>query len=219
MVDVLGIQRIILIASLFAVNAVVGGLAYGVLIPANSAKQTELSREKGQVASVRSNLTKIQVEFSQLEDQKAQFERLENTSFFASQNRREAQVLLEEFQEESGVVTAKVEIGSGFTSEHAEAGRSDHVILKSPLEIEVTAMDDTDVFRYVWLLENRFPGYVDIKSITLERSKQLDRKMLQEIITGQSPEIVSAKLEAIWKTMIPRGSAVEQDPNQIGGRR
>lgn len=217
MVNVLGIKRIIILGALIALNLVVAGLLYGVFKPEEVKKKNELSSVKRQVSTLRNDLSKILVEFEQLETQKEEFATLKQKSFFEEQDRRQAQEILEQIQDASGVISAKASIGGGKTEDHIEAQKSDHKIVISIINIEIAALDDTDIFNYVWLLENKFPGYVDIKEFSYERVEDVDREVLQKISAGEFPQVVKAKISAEWKTMISADDVVGDD--DIRGRR
>jgi hypothetical protein len=174
-----------------------------VAIPQKTAKEAELAKIKNEFQTVSTDLSNIQVEFRLLEEQRGNFEKLEKRQFFDRQDRFRAQQLLEVIQDRSRVLSAKTSISNGNLINHPEALKAEHKILSSPLDIEIAAMDDTDIFRYLWLLENKFPGYIDIQSFSLERLETVNRELLQSITAGETPVIVNAKISANWKTMIP----------------
>ena len=218
MIDVLGIKRIVILVMLVAVNGFLVFLLTNVLAPQKQVQETELRGVRGQLATVTKDLNDIQVEFSLLEEQRENFQKLEAKRFFEQQDRRRAQELLEAIQDRSRVLSAKAMIGSGDLQDNYEATRAAHKILSSPLEIEIAAMDDTDVIRYLWLLEHKFPGYIDVQTLSIERLKTVDRELLQSITAGQTPEIVKAKMTANWKTMIPDANANITGNPVRGGR-
>lgn len=208
MINILGIRRIVILVAFLMLNAALVFLYYNVFSPQLVSKEQEKNGLLGQIGGVRNELNNIQIEFSLLEEQQKNFNKLEAIQFFDKQDRRRAQEILEVMQDRSSVLSAKASISGGALIDHPEAERAQHKILESSIQIEISAMEDTDIFRYLWLLENRFPGYVDIKTFTLERKVDVNRELLQKIISGEKPEIVSAKIAADWKTMIPASAAI-----------
>jgi hypothetical protein len=217
MINILGIKRIVTLASLLALVGILAFLNYSVFAPQLETKEQEKNTLQGQINTVRNDLNSIQIEFSLLEEQRGSFDKLEAMQFFERQDRRKAEEILEVIQERSHVLSAKTAISGGVLEDHPEAQRAQYKILNSPLQIEIAAMEDTDIFRYIWLLENRFPGYIDVQSLTFDRMINVDRELLQKIISGELPTIVTAKMEASWKTMIPETDALVQGESLQGG--
>ena len=80
------------------------------------------------------------------------------------------------------------------------------MILKplKPINIHIDAVDSMDTLRYLYLLHKFFPGHLSIKDMTFERKAEINGTILRSISTGANPILVSADIDLIWETMIPK---------------
>ncbi len=218
MISLLGKQRVILLGLFIVFNAALGWLYLGILKPGLDQSERQTTNVERQIRSVRSDLNGVQVALEQLDGQINQFDALSDLGFFDQSQRSKATDLFLEIQGQTNVV-AKVNVGKGEVIESPEADKADNVLLKSRVAIEVSAMTDVDVFQYILEMQRRFPGYIDVKSITLERTKDVTRPLLQSIIAGDDVELVAATLVVDWMFMIPRDEVIETEDDQNGGRR
>lgn len=204
MIAVLGIKRVIVLAVLVALNVVLAGAVYMYLQPENVAKDRELRGLRGQVSTLRGDIDRMQVEFEQLEEQKAEFELLAKDGFFKDQGRRQAEDIFNEIQKKSGVTKAIASIAAGVLEDNEEAKKAEHKILKSPMEVRLEAFDDVNIFHYLFLIEHYFPGHVTIDAVKLERKvPEVNETIYRAIATGANPSLVTAHVNLTWRTMIP----------------
>ena len=82
MIDILGVQRILILFVLVVVNALLAAGVYMYLIPENTAKLREKNNMQSQVSTIRGDIDRMQIEFEQLEEQQAEFKELDADSFF-----------------------------------------------------------------------------------------------------------------------------------------
>ena len=210
MIAVLGFKRVVMLAVLIGVNIVLAMSIYMYMKPETQKKERELRGLRGQVSTVRSDIDRMQVEFEQLEDQKAEFERLAADGFFKNQGRRQAELILSEIQKTSGVSKAIASIQAGEIEDNEEAKKAAHKILRSPIEIRLQAIDDINIYHYLFLVENYFPGHITIEELNLERSADVTGTVLRAIASGTNPPLVNADVEMVWRTMIPESEVIEE---------
>jgi hypothetical protein len=212
MIKILGAKRILTIVALLGINALLGAIVYLYLMPEQGKKQRELTGLRGNISTVQTDISRMQIEFDQLEEQQDQFDDLKARGFFGNQGRREAEIVFQKIQSEAGVISAAAKISPGTVEENEEAQKAEHKILVSPVKIDIEAMDDVDVFRYIYLVEKFFPGHVTIQKVTLERQAEITGPVLRSIATNTSPKLVVAVIEAQWRTMIPQTEVIGFTP-------
>lgn len=203
MIKVLGFQRIAIVAVLLGINGLLGFLAYAHFIPQTVSKERELRGVRGQVSTLQNDVNDLQIEFDQLDEQREEFEMLKKDGFFDGQSRRNAELIFEKIQETSGVISSVASVAAGKIEEDEQAKKANHQILVSPISIRIDAVNDLDVFRYLYLIEEFFPGYVSIEEMTMERTADIDGTVLRAIASDKSPPLVTAELKMMWRTMIP----------------
>ncbi len=213
MIGVLGIKRVIVLAALVALNVVLAASAYMYLAPENIKKEREMRGIRTEVGKLRGDIDRMQVEFEQLEEQKAEFERLAADGFLREQNRRQAELVFGQIQRKSGVSKAIASVDVGVIEDNEEAQKADHKILSSPMEVKIQAVDDINIYNYIHLVENYFPGYVAIENVFIERKSNVTGAVLQSIASGQNPPLVEANVKMIWKTLISEDKIIEREKN------
>lgn len=211
MIKVLGKKRILLLAALAALNVLFAALVYLYLIPQTEGQEKGLKSISSKVKTVQKDLDFIQQEFDQLEIQKEQFEKLRVKGFFDAQKRRQAEDILQQIQKQSEVISAKASIGAGKTIENEEAKKAAHVVLESPINIRIEALDDVSIYNYVYLLENFFPGHLYVDDITMTRKEDVTGTALRSIAGGQNPPLVVGIVNLSWSTMIPESSVITNE--------
>ena len=202
MISVLGIKRVIVLAVLVGVNALLAASAYLYLAPEIVKKEREMRGIRGEVSTLRSDIDRMQVEFEQLEDQKEEFELLAGDGFLRDQNRRMAEQVFNQIQRRSGVSKAIASVDKGRLEDNEEAQKAGHKILISPMEVTIEAVDDIDIYNYLHLVENYFPGYVTIGGVSIRRDANVTGAVLQSIASGSNPALVGADIRMSWKTLI-----------------
>lgn len=207
MIDILGPRRLFILLALLAVNVVFAASVYYYLQPQTVTAEKRLNGAKKKVKQTQKDIDKILVEFEQLEDQQEFFDELREDGFLTAQGRREAELMLEDIQKQSGVASAKVSISSGKLEDHDEAVKVEYAVLVSPVQIKVQAMDDVDVYRYLSILQERFPGLLIAENVVMKRFRDVDNPVLRAIATGKDVPMVSADLKLSWVTMIPEKEA------------
>ena len=205
---VLGARRVMLLLVLVAINVLLAAVVYGYMLPSKGKAERELRAKKAEVSRVQTDIERMRVEFDQLEEQKERFEGLKKSGFFIDQERRQAEDLFALLQERTNVISAKASIKPGTVEDNEEAAKAGHKILSSPVEIEIEAILDTDIYHYIYLLEQFFPGHVDITSMDIIRDIDVNRAVISSIASGASPPLMKARLSMIWRTMIPEDAVI-----------
>ena len=213
MINILGVQRIIVLAVLVLVNAALGAGVYYFLLPEIDKQERVLRAVRGQVNTVRYDIDRLQVEFEQFEEQQERFETFKAKGFFQQQNRRQVEKILEEIQGVSGVLSAKVAINPASVETNPEAEKADYKVLKSTVQAQLNTLDDKDIYHYIYLVEKYFPGHVSVESINFQREADLDKVLLQAIAAGQNVPLVKADVTLVWRTMIPQSRIIAEDVN------
>ncbi|MDB2682944.1 hypothetical protein N9Z27_01680 [Alphaproteobacteria bacterium] len=180
---------------------------YLMFAPDKIIKERELKTLNSKLSTMRSDIAQMQVDFDQFGEQQEKFERLKEVGFFNDQGRRQAEDVFEEIQEKSGVIAASVKLSPGKSVEDEDATKANHILLESPLQINIDAMEDSDIFRYIFYIQEYFPGHISVKRVSLKRERDLSRDILKNIANQKQPKMVSAQVEMTWRTMIPKDSA------------
>jgi len=211
MISVIGFKRIVLLLVFLAINGLFAAMIYGYLAPQNVESERKIRSLKGQINTVQVDIERMQLEFEQLGRQQGQFDALKADGFFKPQGRTLAKEALKNVQDKSKVISAVASIDPGRIEENKEAQKSKHKVLISPVEIKLKAFDDRDVYRYIHILQETFPGHISIDSMEIKRTRDVSAAVLRAIVTGINPELVAAKMELSWRTMIPEDQVITSE--------
>lgn len=220
MIRVLGTKRIIVLFSLIAVNCALAAFVFMYAQPELKTSERTLRSLKSKESQTRSDITNLQMEFDQLEDQQAEFDTLKNDGFFSNQSRRDAQAVFLMAEKESGVLEANVSVKPGEIVEDEEAKKAEYVLLESEANIVLKAIDDRDVYAYLDKLQDNFPGHLSVEKVTMRRLANVSETILRAIAGGQKPPLVEARISLLWRTMVERSDVVDvqnQNNNAQGG--
>lgn len=202
MISILGMQRVALLIGLIVLNLVVFGVAY--LFMGSSSKQMERSviTNRSEGSRIQLEIETLQDQFLQLDTQQVVFDALKEDGFFEPQGRREAEKILRNAQDSSGVSSAKVGISAARVAKNEEAQKAGYSVLESPVSIGIQSIDDMSVLQYVYSLRNDFPGHLSIDAFSLERARDVDADFLRGITLEEGADPINARLEMTWRTMV-----------------
>ena len=113
---------------------------------------------------------------------------LQSKSFFGKQSRVGLKAIFEAVEEESGIVEAAVSLGRRVVVNDKKAQDIEHKIIRSDITLNIKAAEDVNIFSYWALLQESFPGQLQVKSFTLNKKQNITVPLLQEIMAG-NPEI------------------------------
>lgn len=204
MIKVIGIRRIGFLLGIFALNVVLAMAAYSYLQPEIVQGERQLKSVKNKVKSVRRDIDNMLVEFEKLAEQQEFFDVLEADKFFSEQSRRQAEDTLLYIRDKSGVASVSVTVEPGAVRENEEAAKANYDLLVSPIRLTIGAIQDRDIYVYLYLMEQIFPGHISIGKFTMRRKANISLGILKSIATGNNPSLLEAQVEMTWTTMVPK---------------
>jgi chromatin segregation and condensation protein Rec8/ScpA/Scc1 (kleisin family) len=203
MIGVIGGRRLLVILVMVLVSAAMAAGLYMYLEP----KKVELTREyrtiQGKISSREQDIANLQLEREKLLEQKDTFEDLKKLGFFSAQDRIVARERIEEIRELSRVLAVRYTIKPAILETNEEIKKAKHIILSSPFHLEIDALDDIDIYRFIYLLKTSFPGHVSFDKIELRRMQDVTESVLRQIGSGNPVVLVNARIEFTWRTIVP----------------
>ena len=214
MISKLGFKRLLVLSILAGSLAVLYAANTLILTPKVVQSQQEASAVTGEVATIQSDLEKMRGDFNNFQQQKELYDKISGSGFFGDQDRVVARERFDTMQKLSKIISARYEIKAAKISEEGVDPESGYVVMDSPITIDLSALDDVDVYRFVYLLNYGFPGHITINSLTIERKAQVTPEVLKSIGTGNPQVLVGAKMELDWRTMVRKD---EIKPDAMSG--
>jgi hypothetical protein len=202
-IQILGIRRVITLAILAMLSISLGAGIYFYFIPRNAELIRELQALTAQASQKRTDVENLRSQYQIIQEQKTRFENLTALGFFSNQNRAVARVRIEQIQKFTNVLTAKYNINAATMEKNQAAEEAGYTMLDSPVTVNLEALDDIDVYNFIYWVVNAFPGHVSISNIKIEREMDVNDATLRQIGNGIPTVLVKATVGFDWRTMVP----------------
>lgn len=210
MIEQIGYKRFLRIVILVVILIALAAGTELVFKPKVEQSARDLSAAKSEVTTLSDEINKMRDAYNMFEQQKNYYAVISRMGFFNDQDRVLARERFETMQRLSKILSAKYEIkAANILSEEANPDTG-FVLMESPISVELSAVDDLDIYRFIYYLNYGFPGHITINNISITRSANVTTDLLKQIGTGNPPPVVSAKMEMDWRTMA-RKEAIQPD--------
>jgi len=201
MIDAIGIKKIIIILVLIATNCFLAVMNFYVFEPQLKKSKQELNTVMSESATLTDEIKKMKSDFVSFQEIVSAYKQIEKKGFIGEQDRVLARQRFDSMQKQSKVLAAKYEIKSAEEVEDANADKAGYRKLTSPISIDLSAIDDIDIYRFIYFLNYGFPGHVAIRDIEIKRNVEVSAASVKQIGTGSPPIMVSAKMNIDWTTL------------------
>lgn len=191
-----------------------------IVSPAIDKQEKELAKNKAEVAEMTNTIDDLVRGIELFEEQRSEFEKLGEYKFFDPQDRVEAGRRISKMQEESRLMSAKYSLKAAETEDNEIAAKAGHKVLVTKINFRLEAIEDKDIYEFIYLLNYGFPGHIAISKLNVERKTEVTQPLLRQIGTGQVSlqPLVSAGLDVEWRTMVPDTSlqvVIEDDQVEL----
>lgn len=206
MIGKLGLRRFIVIVMLALLLGVFFAADNFYLTSEEQKSRNELSGVNAEISVLEGELEKMRADYQVFQKQKMFYDNISKMGFFNDQDRVIARERFDTMQRLSKIISARYEIKAAKIIADEAAGTTGFVIMESPITVSLSAVDDLDVYRFIYYLNYGFPGHVAINSLRVERKLDITSDVIKQIGIGSPPEIISASLELDWRTMARKES-------------
>ncbi len=203
MINVIGGRRLLVLAVMVLVNAALATGLYYYLLPEKDNLTRDLRSVKSQISLRETDIANLQLEREKLLEQKDTFEELKELGFLSEQDRIVARERIEEIRELSRVLAVRYTIKPAILETNEEIKKAGHIILSSPFHVEIEALDDVDIYRFIYLLKTSFPGHVSFDQLELKKGQDVTEETLRQIGSGTPVVLVRGVLDFTWRTILP----------------
>jgi len=229
MIKSLGFKRVFILSIFGGLLVFLALVYFVVLVPQAESSAQELASIQAESATLQTEVEQMTSSYAFFESQKPIFEKMNRLGFFAGQDRVLARERFDSIQKMSKIISAKYEIKAA--SMMAEEKQTDPItgldvpqspfaVMESSITVSLSAIDDLDVYRFLYFLNYGFPGHLTVNSIAIERKVKLTPELLKQVGQGTPPEIITATMELTWRTMSRRDGVSkngEPQPLNVSG--
>ena len=220
MIRVIGVKMIALLGLLLAL----GGILFFVnsfYLEARIKETTQkLNGVRAESADLRTKTEALQADYDSYQKEQETFSQISRMGFFNTQDRVEARRKFEAIERLSKIMFARYEIRAAtiLKSENkienpvlvdllGAQPTADYVIIESPVSVSLSAIDDVDIYRFIYYMNYGFPGHVTLNQLNITKTEKLTPDILKDIGLGNPKELVSANISLTWRTMIEKSVA------------
>lgn len=205
--EVLGLKRVLGLGLGLLVNGVMALLLYLYLMPATQSRTAELETLRAEVSTRTTEVAGLRQEIEAFEGQKTAFEDLKRLGFFSAQDRVTAREKIDEIRNLSKLLSIHYKIEPATYAKDSLIAKAKHVIVTSPLSVRLDAIEDKDIYRFLYLMDTVFPGHVALEELSLEKKMDVTQPVLRQIGTGVPVVLVAGDAKLTWRTVIPEEQA------------
>ncbi|HPD83413.1 MAG: hypothetical protein R3D88_01450 [Alphaproteobacteria bacterium] len=202
MIEIIGHRKIYFIG--FLALVAVGLYYYGFmhLKPQVVKVERSLKVSKSEFSQIKANMDNLVIGLQQFDTQKEEFNKLRAYGFFDAQDRLDLMLRFREMQKESGLLLAKFDISPAKVEDNPLAKDAGFQVLTTNIKFNLEAIEDVDVYKFLYLFNYGFPAQVFITDIKMSRDIGITRTLIQRLGSGSPVAIVKAEVMVTIKTMI-----------------
>ena len=208
MIAILGAKRVAALAALVGLNVLMAALLYYYVLPKEKTVTNLQVASQGELATLEADMENIRNEFAQFDKQKEKFDMLQKTGFLSSQDRLDARRRFEDIRVFSKVLSARYTINPAVFENNESIQKSGNVVMVSPVNVELKALDDVDMYRFLYYLETYFPGHPGIDRIAFKRVTPVNQAVLRQIGSGLPVVLVDGTIDFSWRTIVPQAQVM-----------
>ncbi|MCB9988866.1 MAG: hypothetical protein H6868_05975 [Rhodospirillales bacterium] len=202
--NVVGIQRLLLIVILVAVNAALAAGVYVYFMPQGEKMERESRALRAQVGTMQADTDMMRTQFDEIKDIQDRYNKLRAAGFFSTQSRAWIKRGMDDLQKKSHILKVDYKIDAAQVTESEDLKKAGFVMLDSVITVDLEAVDDADIYNFIFWVENAFPGHVSVKSLKIDRAMDINEASLRRIGNGSPLVLVTAKVVFSWKTLAPK---------------
>jgi len=171
-----------------------------------SAKEAEVSSVKQQIIEYGKN-TKIATESL------TKFHTLSSDRYNAKiLDRQSATEIIQKLKADYNISTLKLKIKPVDDVKQKEYDTPTVSLVYSLIELDIGAMSDESVLRFMQAVERNLPGFIIVNKLTLMRKGEISDETLKGISAGSLPELASASLSMYWFAFKPKDNKAPATP-------
>jgi hypothetical protein len=204
MIQIIGTRRLIILASLVAFNVVMYGAHYALLAPQSETLENETKKIKSTIGTKRTEIFRMQDEFVEIQKQKVDFENLKDSGFMGHQDRLMLRDRMDAVQTYARIISSDYRVAPVQYIQNESTTQADQLYLATEISANIRAIEDGDIYKYIYGLENGFPGVVVVKDLSMSRSGAVNDVTLRQLGTGSPVALSQANLTFTWYTMMPK---------------
>jgi hypothetical protein len=206
----LGFKRFVMLVILGGLAAVMAAASYLYVLPENQKAERNLSSLKSEISTKRNDAEQLRSDFQVVVERQDLFDNLRAAGFVSQQDRLIARRRIAEIQQYSSVLQASYDIRPALIVNDPNLINTDYVVLDTQMIINLEAIADVDIYKFVFWMMNAFPGHITVNQLDVERTGIVNDVTLKAIGSGEFSSLAKGMLDVSWRTI-----ALRSDVNEL----
>ena len=203
MIKIIGYNKALLILILCASMVLLFLYNQKMLMPNLQKQERQLRTAQSEISKMTGDMDQLRNSLEKFEKEKLDFERVQKLGFFDLQDRVKADATVSAIQRESRLIAAKYSIKPASTISNQKLRDAGYKILNTDMDFDLEAIEDNDIYKFIYILNYGFPGQIIIKNLDISRPVKVTQPILRKIGGGEAVAVVKASLKVSWQTMVP----------------
>lgn len=185
-------------------NLILAAAVFLFFKPSLETDQTSLRSAKSQLNQARTEMIELSQEVEEIEARKAEFEILRGAGFFSDQaDRAVVRDAISGAANVTGIIDLNFRIQAATCLKNKELENSDYVIVASPIDIDLSAANDRNIYQFLSFFQDTLPGFGLVRRVEVRTNddKELSADTLREISTGAQVPLVEGIIGMTWYTL------------------
>ena len=201
--NVIGSTRTIILGTLFALNALFFLVDSYYLQDQASMAVREKSSIDRETQTLRSETDQIISRSEELDRKADVFERLIQNGFLNDQNRVTVRDSFNLMAGVTNLIDASYNVSRAEVVESERLNEAGFNLLKSQVEVEISAIDDLKIYNFLYLIAHKYPGLVNIQSAKITKTAEVTADSLRAMNNDNPKPLVSGYIAFDWISVAP----------------
>lgn len=204
MIKLIGRKRFLILVVVAMINIILAAFLFLWINPSSQDAEMQLNSLTAQISTLQNDITTVKDQIQRTRDNIPYFEQLKQIGFFDSQDRFEAERVIQRIQARSGIQKASFAIDELQDVRDDLATQAKYRLVRSNIEISnFNSYDDLEVYKLIFYMNNNFPGHTRLTELTMSRPLDITVQDLQEINDPEKNKFfVKGSANFEWYTMI-----------------
>lgn len=200
----IGIKRLILLAILIGINAVIAAGYFLWVEPSLEEAQQKLTAVKTDISNLQSKIQNTKQELAEYQANLPKYQALETSGFMSNQDRFQISRDLDTVRTNAQLASFNFRIDNLQEVDIPEAKNASMKVINSRINIEnLSPLLDINFFDFLDKMVTDFPSHVRLDNFSIERGDPLNGSALQKIAFDQPIKLVKGRAVFDWITYVP----------------
>ena len=208
--NLIGPQSTMILVVLLALNASIFLIQSYYLEEEKKSAERQLQSINSETQKLKTETSKLKKDTRELLNNLSTFETLLEKGGINNQNRVTVRDSFSLMASVTQLINADYSVSSADELENIRLSKADHNLLKSTVNLQVSAIDDVKIYKFLYLIANKFPGITNIKSINVEKTSEVTADALRSMNSENPEPLVSGTVEFDWISVTPVSNNSEE---------